>query len=757
VGQKFYDLAYELAHSKHPAARRIEQARVFASASMELGSNIKDAQKLLLELAVMSSGPNNFEAVRSLLISYVDESADVDLAKRAVLYLLGHPNTTQRKEDLLEQLLGTIGGRNVVLDSELTELMGRIKLEKGDVESAEFYLMQAYKKNRYNETAFSKLMEIKPERVGPTIYLERLRLKLRENPTDIGAALALAEQAEKLQLYDTAAGVYEYSANLFNYLYPSEVLPSRIYLPWAVSSYNSREHQAKCLEIAQQIQEEGRFDLRLEALAAKIITKMGDGDVATQIIQDAEEKALSLLSQSSTQPVDGAENPAADEPEQISITQLAWFYCFALPIPDQALHWANKANLAEPNSPTCEALLAYALMMNNQVEWARPLVNAVPGTQIEELTLAQIQLFEGRRDSATETLNSAIAKDPGSFAAERAKELLSQMGQKYRPPVDSDAVLSMLTKVFQENLVPVFKAPEDMFSVRLVIRGDEFPFGSEFSGDVEIANNSAEPLVISDEALFRGNIRIDADISGDINKKIPSVFFDKIRDVLFIEPGGNMVIGVRVFTGELRQILVAHPQASVIIDFTVYADPVGTNRNKVTNRLTNMQPHKVRIERPGLELTGQYLRSQLDLISTDNVKRQTEIARVFVSLLKEQHKMLNRQPLYRLMYAEWMAPLLRKALLQKILLRQDTSDEQWPAKVHTMLEMVSLPLDYELTSAAATNLSSSNWAVRMTALYLLGKAGGSDFDKVLDWAARNDPSRYVRDMAIALGGDIAKR
>ncbi|MBA7669772.1 hypothetical protein ES703_77906 [subsurface metagenome] len=68
-----------------------------------------------------------------------------------------------------------------------------------------------------------------------------------------------------------------------------------------------------------------------------------------------------------------------------------------------------------------------------------------------------------------------------------------------------------------------------------------------------------------------------------------------------------------------------------------------------------------------------------------------------------------------------------------------------------MAEMLSLPLDYELISAVAKNLNNTNWPVRMMAVYLLSKNADRNFDNVLDWTAKNDSSKFVRDMAIALG------
>ena len=133
------------------------------------------------------------------------------------------------------------------------------------------------------------------------------------------------------------------------------------------------------------------------------------------------------------------------------------------------------------------------------------------------------------------------------------------------------------------------------------------------------------------------------------------------------------------------------------------------------------------------------------------INEKIKIARLFTSLLKEQHEMLNNKPLYKFMYADWMGPLLRNALLHEAGLLRNSANGQWIVKVHTMAELLSLPLDYELISAVAKNLDDTNWTVRMMAVYLLSKTNDRNFDKVLDWTAKNDASKPVRDLAIALG------
>jgi len=751
VSRTFYEIAYDLAYSKEAAGAEVEQAIVFLAAAMKLDKDAKAVRPLLIECACRGTQRDYSSLVYDLLVDYVDETADLEVAQKAVAYLLGRLNSREERERLLEQMIGTLGSKNTILSSDLAAELGLLKAEKADMEAAQFYLLQAYKNNRYNKVAFAKLLEIAPAQISPAAYLERLRLALRENPSDIETAIAFAQYAEQLQLYEAAAAAYEYCVDLFGYLYPSQGIPARIYLPWAISSYNTRQGQAKCLDIAQRVRQQGVFDLRLEAIVGRAAVKIGDLDLATKTFQAAEQRIQQLLVVAGMKRSSGETGtPPDDASQQVYTQQLAWFYCFALPIPDSALGWANKAYKADPNSAVAAAILSYALVLNKQVEGVKLLVNKYERNQIAELTLAQIQLTEGQTDAAIETLNSAIARDPGSFEAERAKEILAQQGRKYAPPVDPDAVLASLKSAFGQGLVPAFTAPEQALSAQLDLRGTTFPYGTEFSGLVTITDHSSEPLVISDDGLFKGNIRIDAEISGDLSVSVPNLVFSRTRTAFLVEPGRSLLIPVQLMAGELRKTLLTHPQATLAIEFTLYLDPVVTQDGKIANRLTRIKPSRVRIERPGIELTGKYVRQQFNSLAQDSLDQKIRTAQLFTGLLLEQDAMPNGKPLYRLMYDDRMAPLLRLALLHEAGLLRKPAENEWVVKVQTMADMLSLPLDHPLVSAVAENLSHSKWPVRMMALYLLAKSQQAEFAKVLEWTAKNDPSPSVRDMAVAL-------
>lgn len=738
LAQKFYEIAYELANSEDINGPKIEQAVVFLTVTMELDSRANYVHPVLIKLVAQHPGQDYSELVNNSLARYLDKSADFEPARQAVQYLLERLNSREQREQLLAGLLQNLGGKNACFDSELATLLGLLVAEKADVNDAQVYFMQAFNSNKYNKLAFAKLVDLAPEQIAPAIYLEHLRLALGENPLDLKAALAFAQYTERVQLYETAADTYEYCAQLFSYLYPSQELPPYIYLPWMLSSYNTQRNQHNCLQIASQLRQSGRFDLFAEAIAGKAALKIGDTEQANRIFQAVEEKINNQSSIPVPSGIKGAEG--------INSQSIAWFYCFASPDANKAIHWANKAYSSEPNSATVAAILAYSLVMNKQIDWAKPLIDKYEHNQISDLALAQIQLADANRDSAIETLKSAIARDPGSLEAELAKEILGRSGGEYVPPINPDITLMALRTSFGQALVPAFIRPEKIISVQLNVRGNEFSYSSEFDGTVAITNNSSGPLVVSDDGLFTGHLRVDANITGDLNKNIPNLASLKIRPASPIGPGSSFFIPLHLFTGELRQLLLTHPQASLDIEFTLYLDPVTTNQGQIINHLPGLKPATVIIKRHGIEIIDSFLKNRVDSLTKGQPGQKIKTAQLFIGLLMEQHAMAGLKPPYKFTYADSMPSLLKSALLHSL------AQDDWGIKVHIMTDMTSLPLDYEFINTLAENLNDTHWPVRLMTIYLLAKNHDSSFNKVLDWAAKYDSSKFVRDMAVALGG-----
>jgi hypothetical protein len=662
AAERFGEIAQEIADADHVTGPQADQAILLLTAAKSLNSELAGVEPLLLRLATRHAQRDYSPQVFLWLQNYVGPSADRVIVTEAVRYLLDRSNSREGRKELLETLLARIGNKNAAIDSELATQLGLLLVEKGDLGAAQSYLLQAYTSNKYNKVAFAKLAELAPNEIGPAAYLEHLRLVVRANPLDINAALNFAQYTERLQLYDVAAQSYQYCAELFRYLYPSEPLPPHIYLPWAISCYNTERGQHICLQIAENVRKMGRFDILLEAIAGRAAARIGNPEEARRIFREAEQKARQLL-QSGPEQAPSAQQGGAGAVRQVNARQFAWFYCLADPNAAKALDWANRGYSVEPNSPSASALLAYALSMSNQLEWARPLLASSESGQIADLVQARIELSEGRKEAGIQTLKMAITKDAGSLAAERAREMLRELGSEYTPPIDPGAVLTFLTERLGRTIAPQFLPPDKMIEVQFNIRGNEFSYGNELEGTIAIVNKASEPLVISPDSLFQGNIRVSARVGGDIKKEIPRLVSGTMCTELTVQPGRSLIHPVRLSTGELRDILMTYPQASLEIQFTLYLDPVQTGDGSLSNRLVDVKPVTISVTRPRVEITAGYVRDRYNAISSGQEGQKIRTAQLFTGLLKEQYAMGEQGTLYPFKYAQWLPELLRSALL----------------------------------------------------------------------------------------------
>ena len=735
VSELFYEMAYEISHRENITDAQAEQTIVLLNAAMELDASAGFITADMLQIASRPGPERHLQALYDTLIKYTDKNADLLVAANTARYLLNQLDSRQQRETLLRRLMQDIGESNPSVSSELATVLGLLYAEKADNKNAILALATAYSWNRYNQLAFEKLAELAPDQISPILNLEYLRLKLRKNPLDLGAALALAQYTQKMQLYDTSVGSYEYCADLFKFLYPDQDVPAAIYVDWMTSCYNAPRGQLKCLQLAEQFRgssglakaKQGRFDLQIEVLAAKAAARTGDTETAGRILETAEQKAIQNAI------------PSAD------YKTLAWFYCFVRKNSERAVDWANKAYAAEPNSPIAAGLLACALVDNNQLDAVKPLLENFPQTQFADFAKAKLQLATGQKQSAVESLRATIDKDPGSITAEQALMLLTEQKTEYIPIYDTNVIIATVKQTVGEQIIPQFVRPDRMLSFQLSARGSRFAYGNDFTGTISITNNWYEPLVIAEDGLCRGRILIDANVTGDINQRFEKVVSTTTRPALPIEPGHSILVPVRLCGGPLKQLLLSHPQASLSIRFTAYLDPVITADGNMVSAIPGIMPATVQIERPRVEITQDYLQNRFNSLSQGRQGPKIKAAQLFAGLLMESRETANHGQSYKFTSTDRMNSMLESALIQSL------TDSDWVVRAHSIAAIAELPLNYELTSAVAQGLNDQHWPARMMAVWLLAQKQGYNFAKVLDHTAQYDNSEFVRNMAISLG------
>jgi len=104
VGQRFYEIAYELADPENVSGTEAEQAIIFLTATMNLDSRANHVHPLLIKIASRYSDRDYSEIVHNSLAKYVDVSADLEPIRKAVRYLLEQLNSREQREQILEEM-----------------------------------------------------------------------------------------------------------------------------------------------------------------------------------------------------------------------------------------------------------------------------------------------------------------------------------------------------------------------------------------------------------------------------------------------------------------------------------------------------------------------------------------------------------------------------------------------------------------------------------------------------------------------------
>lgn len=727
--QSIVDDLYLSARSDLNKAR---QAMILLEAVNKLDPRADSLLEDTIRFAVLFPDNEYSELLNASFAEYLDDDSDLEVLRSIVSYGLSQLNSREQRQEYLLAMLQKTGNRNSAFASEVATQLALLDLETGDAEAAKTRLITAHDLFAYNEQAYLKMDQLfaaSDLTIPAPIYASQLRRRMVLNPAGIGTALSFADFAQQVRLYDVACDAYEYAWNLYAFLYPDDDIPASIYLPWAVCSYNTDHRRMKCFEIASMVRQSGRFDLILEGITARVASAVGDFNQKREVML-AGRKAEQILTS----------NPTDDS---VTPEQIAWFYMFASPDFEKALAWANRAYSADPKSEQVKAILGYAFVLNGNYDLAKELIDGLEDKhQIAAIASAMIKLSESDKEGAVETLKKAVEMDPSTLAAERAVSKIEDLGSEYIPVLLPENTQKELKRYFGSEIVPQFTPLNRIVEIKLGVPGSELRYGNDLNATVTITNRSNQPLVISDDSFINGNVRIDAQVRGDINRYIPRLVEFKIRPSKPLETNRYALRDVNLSNTVLRKLLQGHPQAQVQIDFTVYIDPVVAKDGSVRNAMPFIKPEVRTVTRKKINILRESLITQLNYLSSGQVKQRVNGVELFTGLYMEYKE--SQQPAgleYPAIPIE--LPLLTSAL------RKGLNDEDWTVRFHTMYQLlpVSGDLEFSFVRRISELLSSRYWPERMMALYLLSNSQGSGFQPVIDWVSENDNEKLVRQFA----------
>ncbi len=712
------------ADPSNPAA--IEKAMTLLEAALALDSNSEAAWENMLRIGAGARvSPKDYsEEIRTALRKYVNERSNLAIARNAVAYLIDHLNTRLEREELLAKMIYYFGDKNPQFTSIMMTYEALLTIERGDFATAVRFLTSALQQDPYNRLAFMKLNDLagrENQSLSPAVIAVQYRRALTIHPYDLKAAVALADYLRQFQVYDLAAEAFEYSENLFELLEPGGKLPPEIYRPWIMVCLRSQKKVSRCDQIARNVRGSGRFDLLVEAAAGAVAKKMGQDDQATRIWQYAAAKAEERLKANFADP-------------EVTPEQLCWFYSFVQEQPEKALAWALEAVSLRPEGAEANALFAYALVLNNQEEMTEDyLAKAGEDNPIAMAARARVLLAGGKNGQATELLRKVAGRDPESFVSVRALELLREMDSDYFPQVPPETIQAALVSNFGDSVFAAVVPPAQRIAPKISFGGSQYLYGSDMDVRVVIENTGPEAMVIRDQAMFTGWIRIDALVRGDLNLSLPGLLERQMVPAQPIRPGQYATAQMSLLTGKLREILLTFPQADLEIEFTLWLDPIELPDGTVQNRLKGLQPVRQTIRRSPTVISNEYLIQRLDILKKGSDSQKGRVAELFAGLLAEQAAAEGRGLPYRYVKVDRtvLADALRKLL----------RDESWNVQMQTLIAMtrVNLPVEPALIGSVSERLNSDRWPVRLGALTALSRFESGNFGDVLEWQLKQDP------------------
>lgn len=732
--QTLYDLTDGMYQAASTDVRQAKVAMLLIETATKLGLPPKNALEDVIRFSVLFPD-NEYEAqLNGAFKEYLSDKSDLDVLRMIANHGFDQLDSREEREAYLLKMLRVVGKKNDAFASELTTQLATLNLEKGDTEAAKTQLIQAYDSYPYNRIAFERLREVFAASdlvLPPSVYADHLRREIVRNPSNLEAVLLFADYAERLELYNIACHAYDYAVELFRYIYPDDELPAAVYLPWAMACYNTQYARSKCFEIVADVRKSGQFDIVLEGISASLAAKVGN-------LRQSREGALAAQK---------AENILTDKTSSGSVTaeKLSWFYLFALPNYEKALAWANRAYSIDAKSDSVKALLGCAFAFNGNYDLAENLVgDLAENYQLAAIAMAMIQQDQDKQADAIETLKSAIEMDPASLAGEKARGMLSDLGSEYIPDTILQETQNKLENSFGKHVIGEFTPIDQLLSVKLGISGMDFRYGKNLAATLSITNKSLQPLVISESSLFSGRIRIDAEISGDINYHIPALLSKRIRPSGVIKPGDYILVPFELMTGQLKDILIRHPQANVEIEFTVHLDPVMNDDGVIISRTGFFEPVKKSVKRRAVNVSRDAMIAQLRYLSSGQMKQRIRSIQLFTGLLMEYYQSQDTGLPYETSKVE--LPILTSTI------RKGLNDEDWTVKIQTMAALMPMRhnMEFSFINSISECLYDDQWPSRLMASYLLGSTQGAEFKPVLDSRAESDPEEIVRQFAQAM-------
>lgn len=462
---------------------------------------------------------------------------------------------------------------------------------------------------------------------------------------------------------------------------------------------------------------------------AVALQMMGKEQEYREQIQQADEQWRALLSQSQ-----GKLDP-------FSTAQMAWFYAFFVPQPEQAEKLARVAVDQEPDLMIAHRALGSALRQLGRIDEAKkelePIANADAAAASEYARVLAAQKQAQGAEQVMEKAATQPASPIGEIAMQRAAQDLGGRPPASRPaPTDDvEAVQRFPWAVLDYPL-----RPDKYVSLKLAVPAPDLAPGEPWLVTARLTNIGAFPITLGADMMVAPDLLVSVTTQGDKERTTGPTLRFSLNRTPRLMPGESVAVTHTVDVGAIRSGMIGTPQmahevtVSGVLSPMLFANAQG--QEVVAPGIGGLLSEPLKFRRTAFAPTDQNMHKVMSGLRSADPLTRINAMELLAMLIAEQQHLAGGRLQYSARRID--APAVQAAVLSM------AADPEWYVRARLAEALRWFSLDKTATNTATALLSDPHWLVRGVAMRTLADHYGAKFSPVLAKAAQADPDEWVR-------------
>ena len=728
-GKWLVDLARDYGHSVKgpPSLPDVQIALTLLRAAARLEPNLPEPYWWQAELLDDLNRPD--EALAALERYVRLDPNDLTERLRWIGLKVNALQTVEARREFIEAQLIRDAANPLIL-SDAHRRLAEIALARADQNAARMHMEAALRLTPGDITANRLAPTILPGSDDPAAQVRRTLHLIAATPMQVDLVWTLGNLLDDLSLHREAQSWYAYALDVFRAAHPGTDPPSEYLLDLAESRADSGDLEAALKDCTESLRIDPAY-VPARLLMADILRKLGRAEAAQEQIRTVADRYAKMADQVIT------------SRDAHQAAEMAWFYAYYGPQPEQAIQFARITLASFPDHPIARRAHGFAaLAKGNHAEAERVLKDLAPSDPMAAIGLARTYLATNRPRDAVPILQHAVRFRSTGFAHDEIARMLRDNGQSVPPPPDHADVRKILAE-FDRAPLEYYKQPTKFLRLTARFLQPRMTLTDPWYVLFELSNLATFNITLGNEGMLRPLLLLSVETTGDQTRRFTHYMLVHLNRLGVLEPGKSVRLLQTIDIGPLRQIMTITPQVTHEISLSGLLDAVQFPDGRWGHHLGGFDAPLAKATRLAVHPSPQKMAELKADLASDQPDRVLNAATVLSSLLAEQEALRDGTLNYQAvpidptdLWREWTDAATRRG-----------HDPIHRARLIESLRPAKLP--DRAIQALAPFLSDDHWLVRLTTAWILAHKQGPTFAGVARRLTQNDPDPLVRDLTAA--------